>query len=135
MEALGIFGQVFSPSPQVAQSPVRNLGTNTRKHFRCDWVLAAILGAVLAYRPRRRVLGLQTESLRGAKLKFCWRWLLSVDESSSADNAARAFGIFAAVSVVRFATNIRDPKEITVLLISLAIGLGTGVGRWAWRCC
>ena len=27
-------------------------------------------------------------------------------------------------------TNIRDPKEITVLLVSLAIGLGTGVGRW-----
>ncbi|HEY2971424.1 MAG TPA: DUF4956 domain-containing protein, partial [Pyrinomonadaceae bacterium] len=46
------------------------------------------------------------------------------------DNAARAFGIFAAVSVVRFRTNIRDPKEITVLLISLAVGLAAGVGRW-----
>jgi uncharacterized membrane protein YhiD involved in acid resistance len=46
------------------------------------------------------------------------------------DNAARAFGIFAAVSLVRFRTNIRDPKEITVLLISLALGLATGVGRW-----
>jgi len=34
------------------------------------------------------------------------------------------------VSLVRFRTNIRDPKEITVLLISLAIGLATGVGRW-----
>jgi uncharacterized membrane protein YhiD involved in acid resistance len=30
---------------------------------------------------------------------------------------------------VRFRTNIRDPKEITVLLISLAIGLATGVGK------
>jgi hypothetical protein len=46
------------------------------------------------------------------------------------DNAARAFGIFAAASLVRFRTNIRDPKEITVLLINLAIGLATGVGRW-----
>src|ERR687885_1613146 len=46
------------------------------------------------------------------------------------DNAARAFGIFAAASLVRFRTNIRDPKEITVLLISLAIGLAMGVGRW-----
>ena len=46
-----------------------------------------------------------------------------------ADNAARAFGIFAAASLVRFRTNIRDPKEITVLLISLAIGLATGVGK------
>jgi uncharacterized membrane protein YhiD involved in acid resistance len=31
---------------------------------------------------------------------------------------------------VRFRTNIRDPKEITVLLISLALGLAAGVGRW-----
>jgi uncharacterized membrane protein YhiD involved in acid resistance len=45
------------------------------------------------------------------------------------DNAARAFGIFAAASLVRFRTNIRDPKEITVLLISLAIGLACGVGK------
>ena len=34
------------------------------------------------------------------------------------------------MSLVRFRTNIRDPKEITVLLISLAIGLASGVGRW-----
>jgi uncharacterized membrane protein YhiD involved in acid resistance len=46
------------------------------------------------------------------------------------DSAARAFGIFAAASLVRFRTNIRDPKEITILLVCLAIGLGTGVGRW-----
>ena len=46
------------------------------------------------------------------------------------DNAARAFAIFAAVSLVRFRTNIRDPKEVTVLLISLALGLAAGVGRW-----
>ena len=46
------------------------------------------------------------------------------------DNAARAFAIFAAVSIVRFRTNIRDPKEVTVLLISLALGLAAGVGRW-----
>jgi uncharacterized membrane protein YhiD involved in acid resistance len=31
---------------------------------------------------------------------------------------------------VRFRTNIKDPKEITVLLLALAIGLATGVGRW-----
>jgi hypothetical protein len=46
------------------------------------------------------------------------------------DNAARAFAIFAAVSLVRFRTNIRDPKEVTVLLICLALGLASGVGRW-----
>jgi uncharacterized membrane protein YhiD involved in acid resistance len=46
------------------------------------------------------------------------------------DSAARAFGIFAAASLVRFRTNIRDPKEITVLLVCLGVGLAAGVGRW-----
>ncbi len=46
------------------------------------------------------------------------------------DSAARAFGIFAAASLVRFRTNIRDPKEITVLLVCLGLGLAAGVGRW-----
>ena len=38
--------------------------------------------------------------------------------------------VFAAASLVRFRTNIRDPKEITVLLICLGVGLAAGVGRW-----
>jgi uncharacterized membrane protein YhiD involved in acid resistance len=45
------------------------------------------------------------------------------------DSAARAFGIFAAASLVRFRTNIRDPKETTVLLVCLGVGLACGVGR------
>src|SRR5262245_43022049 len=47
-----------------------------------------------------------------------------------ADNAARAFGIFAAAALIRFRTNISDPKEITVLLVSLSIGLASRVGQW-----
>ncbi len=91
--------------------------------------LAAFLGAVLAYRPRRRAVAIKRNPYVPQT-----QILLAVVASALmiivGDNAARAFGIFAAVSLVRFRTNIRDPKEITVLLISLAIGLGTGVGRW-----
>jgi uncharacterized membrane protein YhiD involved in acid resistance len=47
-----------------------------------------------------------------------------------ADNAARAFAIFAAAALVRFRTTVRDPKEITVILVSLGVGLAAGVGRW-----
>jgi len=46
------------------------------------------------------------------------------------DSAARAFGIFAAASLVRYRTNIRDPKETSVLLACLGIGLAAGVRRW-----
>ena len=92
-------------------------------------LLAALLGAALAYRPRRRLRALKRNPFVGQT-----QILLAVVAAALmiivGDNAARAFGIFAAVSLVRFRTNIRDPKEVTVLLISLAVGLGAGVGRW-----
>ena len=92
-------------------------------------VLAALLGAALAFRPRKRILALKRNPYVSQT-----QILLAIVAAALmiivGDNAARAFGIFAAVSLVRFRTNIRDPKEITVLLISLALGLASGVGRW-----
>lgn len=93
------------------------------------FILAALLGAALAFRPRKRILALKRNpyvSQTQILLAIVAAALMIV----VGDNAARAFGIFAAVSLVRFRTNIRDPKEITVLLISLALGLASGVGRW-----
>jgi len=91
--------------------------------------LAALLGAALAYRPRRRLRALKRNPYVG-QTQILLALVAAALMIIVGDNAARAFGIFAAVSVVRFRTNIRDPKEITVLLISLAVGLGSGVGRW-----
>ncbi|MFY9557324.1 MAG: DUF4956 domain-containing protein, partial [Blastocatellia bacterium] len=90
--------------------------------------LAALLATLLAFRPRRE----SPMTLRNPYVAQT-QILLAVASAALmmivADNAARAFGIFAAASLVRFRTNIRDPKEITVLLISLAIGLASGVGK------
>ena len=92
-------------------------------------ILATLLGAALAYRPRKRILVLKRNPYVSQT-----QILLAVVAAALmmivGDNAARAFGIFAAVSLVRFRTNIRDPKEVTVLLICLALGLASGVGRW-----
>jgi uncharacterized membrane protein YhiD involved in acid resistance len=92
-------------------------------------VLAALLGTALAFRPRKRILALKRNPYVSQT-----QILLAIVAAALmiivGDNAARAFGIFAAVSLVRFRTNIRDPKEITVLLISLALGLASGFGRW-----
>jgi uncharacterized membrane protein YhiD involved in acid resistance len=92
-------------------------------------ILATLLGAALAYRPRKRILVLKRNPYVSQT-----QILLAIVAAALmiivGDNAARAFGIFAAVSLVRFRTNIRDPKEITVLLISMALGLASGVGRW-----
>jgi uncharacterized membrane protein YhiD involved in acid resistance len=92
-------------------------------------LLAVVLAAILAFRPRKNV------PLFGRNLYVAQTQILLAVVAASlmmivGDNAARAFAIFAAVSLVRFRTNIRDPKEVTVLLISLALGLAAGVGRW-----
>lgn len=90
--------------------------------------LAALLAAMLAFRPRRTTLHFKRNPYVAQT-----QILLSVTASALmmivGDSTARAFGIFGAASLVRFRTNIKDPKEISVLLISLAIGLSTGVGR------
>lgn len=90
--------------------------------------LGGLLGALLAFRPRRDMPVLQRNPYV-AQTQILLAVVSAALMMVVADNAARAFGIFAAASLVRFRTNIRDPKEITVLLISLAIGLASGVGK------
>ncbi len=91
--------------------------------------LAALLAALLAFRPRRFALFYKRNPFV-AQTQILLAVVASALMMIVGDSAARAFGIFAAVSLVRVRTNIKDPKEITVLLVSLAIGLATGVGRW-----
>jgi uncharacterized membrane protein YhiD involved in acid resistance len=91
--------------------------------------LAALLAALLAFRPRKDVSRTK-RNLFVAQTQILLSVVASALMMIVGDNAARAFGIFAAASLVRFRTNIRDPKETTVLLISLSLGLATGVGRW-----
>jgi hypothetical protein len=91
--------------------------------------LAAFLAALLAFRPRRG-----TPIFRRNPYVAQTQILMAVVAGAMmmvvGDSAARAFGIFAAASLVRFRTNIRDPKETTVLLVCLGVGLAAGVGRW-----
>ncbi|MEJ7846722.1 MAG: DUF4956 domain-containing protein [Pyrinomonadaceae bacterium] len=92
-------------------------------------LLAVLLSGILAFRPRKDV-PLFRRSLFVSQTQILLAVVAAALMMIVGDNAARAFAIFAAVSLVRFRTNIRDPKEVTVLLISLALGLAAGVGRW-----
>ncbi len=90
---------------------------------------AVVLSGILAFRPRADV-PLFRRSLYVSQTQILLAVVAAALMMVFGDSAARAFAIFAAASLVRFRTNIRDPKEITVLLISLALGLAAGVGRW-----
>lgn len=92
-------------------------------------LLSVFLAAILAFRPRRDVPLFQ-RNLYVAQTQILLAVVAAALMLIVGDNAGRAFAIFAAVSLVRFRTNIKDPKEITVLLLSLALGLAAGVGKW-----
>lgn len=90
--------------------------------------LSALLGSLLAFRPRRG-LPVVERNPHVAQTQILLAIVAAALMMTVADSLARAFGIFAAASLVRFRTNIRDPKETTVLLVCLGIGLATGVGK------
>jgi uncharacterized membrane protein YhiD involved in acid resistance len=93
------------------------------------FALAAFLAALLAFRPRRGT-PLFRRNPYVAQTQILMAVVAGAMMMVVGDSAARAFGIFAAASLVRFRTNIRDPKETTVLLVCLGVGLAAGVGRW-----
>jgi uncharacterized membrane protein YhiD involved in acid resistance len=93
------------------------------------FLMAVVLSGILAFRPRKNAPFFK-RNLYVAQTQILLAVVAAALMMIVGDNTARAFAIFAAVSLVRFRTNIKDPKEITVLLISLALGLAAGVGRW-----
>jgi uncharacterized membrane protein YhiD involved in acid resistance len=92
------------------------------------FMIAAFLAMFLAFRWRRG-LSITKRNPYVAQTQILLAVVAAAMMMIVGDSAARAFGIFAAASLVRFRTNIRDPKETTVLLICLGVGLACGVGR------
>jgi len=89
---------------------------------------AALLSALLAFRPRRRGTPrrqapvIQTQivlALVGAMV------MLVVGAS-----LARAFGIVGAAGLIRYRAKVDDPKDAGVMLSTLAVGLASGVGLY-----
>jgi uncharacterized membrane protein YhiD involved in acid resistance len=115
-------------SPSIAPSTLANW-ESVAARVALRFSLAAFLAALLAFRPRRGV-SYSRRNPYVAQTQILMAVVAGAMMMVVGDSAARAFGIFAAASLVRFRTNIRDPKEITVLLICLGVGLAAGVGRW-----
>ena len=92
------------------------------------FLIAAFLAMLLAFRWRRGI-SITKRNPYVAQTQILLAVVAAAMMIIVGDSAARAFGIFAAASLVRFRTNIRDPKETTVLLICLGVGLACGVGR------
>lgn len=90
--------------------------------------LAAALGALLAFRPRRKGTPARTTAVIQTQiiLAIVGAMVMLVVGSS----VARAFGIVGAASLVRYRAKIDDPKDAGIMLSTLGIGLASGVGLY-----
>jgi len=124
-----LFGELFGPDASGLTPADFESWEETSARILLRFSLAAFLASLLAFRPRRGIPASRRNPYV-AKTQILMAVVVGGMMMVVGDSAARAFGIFAAASLVRFRTNIRDPKEITVLLVCLGVGLAAGVGRW-----
>jgi uncharacterized membrane protein YhiD involved in acid resistance len=120
-----LLGELFGPDASGLSPSSFASWEATSARIALRFSLAAFLASLLAFRPRRGARNPYVAQTQILMAVVAGAMMMVVG-----DSAARAFGIFAAASLVRFRTNIRDPKEITVLLVCLGVGLAAGVGRW-----
>lgn len=87
--------------------------------------LAAALGAVLAFRPRRR--GTPPRSASVIETQIILAVVGAVVMLVVGSSLARAFGIVGVASLIRYRARIDDPKDAVVMLATLSVGLASGV--------
>ena len=87
--------------------------------------LATALGALLAFRPRRR--GTPARSAPVIETQIVLAIVGAVVMLIVGSNLARAFGIVGVASLIRYRAKIEDPKDAVVMLASLTVGLSCGV--------
>ena len=88
--------------------------------------IAAGLGALLAFRPRRRGTPPRTPPVIQTQIILAVVGALVMLVVGS--SLARAFGIVGAAGLIRYRAKIEDPKDAAVMLSTLGVGLASGVG-------
>jgi MgtC family/Domain of unknown function (DUF4956) len=91
--------------------------------------LAAVLGAALALRPRRR--GTPQRNFAVVQTQIVLSVVGAIIMLVVGASLARAFGIVGAANLIRYRSKIDDPKDAVVMLCALAVGLASGVGLYA----
>jgi hypothetical protein len=87
--------------------------------------MAALFAAALAFRPRRR--GTPPRSAPVIQTQILLAIVSAVIMLIVGSSLARAFGTVGVASLIRYRTNIDDPKDAVVMLATLSIGLASGV--------
>jgi uncharacterized membrane protein YhiD involved in acid resistance len=113
--------------PAEAQEAVNGL-TSELREAAIRLPLAALLGAVLAFRPKRR--GTPERSMPVVETQIVLAVVGALIMLVVGASLARAFGIVGAANLIRYRAKIEDPKDAVVMLSTLGIGLACGVGLY-----
>jgi uncharacterized membrane protein YhiD involved in acid resistance len=134
-----LLAQGLPPAAQEAQPPRTQPGADSdihQIHFFHEiddamrrLPLAAVLGAALALRPRRRGSPRRTPAV--VQTQIVLAVVGAVIMLIVGASLARAFAIVGAASLIRYRSKIDDPKDAVVMLSALSIGLASGVGIYA----
>lgn len=110
--------------PHEPGEPVSELGALAEAAIRLP--VATALGALLAFRPRRRGTPPRTPPVIQTQIVLAIVGALVMLVVGS--SLARAFGIVGAAGLIRYRAKIEDPKDAAVMLSTLGVGLAAGVG-------
>jgi uncharacterized membrane protein YhiD involved in acid resistance len=109
-------------------APAVHSSSDEIRHAVIRLPLAAILGAALAVRPRRK--GTPPRQTAVVQTQIILAIVGAVVMLVVGTNLARAFGVVGAAGLVRYRAKIEDPKDAGVMLSTLAVGLASGVGLY-----
>ena len=119
------------PADAVFSQEASTGGHDTRAEMRHAFIrlpLAAVLGAVLALRPKRK--GTPPRQTAVVQTQIILAIVGAVVMLVVGTNLARAFGVVGAAGLVRYRAKVEDPKDAGVMLSTLAVGLASGVGLY-----
>jgi len=120
------------PDPTGPSQAADSAATDTRTELRRAMLrlpLAAVLGAMLAVRPRRKGTPARQPAVIQTQI------ILAIVGATVmlivGSNLARAFGVVGVAGLVRYRAKVEDNKDAGVMLSALAVGLAAGVGLYA----
>ena len=121
-----------TPAQLQGQGVIQNGPTDVRSELRQAMLrlpLAAVLGAMIAVRPRRKGTPVRQPAVIQTQI------ILAIIGAAVmlvvGSNLARAFGVVGAAGLVRYRAKVEDNKDAGVMLSALAVGLASGVGQYA----
>lgn len=98
-------------------------------HALAVMLVATLLGGALGLvRPVRR--GIVPRSAHVVQAQILLAVVGAIIVIVVAESLARAFAIVGAAGLIRYRTRIEDPKDASVMLVALALGLAAGTGLY-----